>query len=125
MRKTEALTFVRLVALSPCHLHARPTSSFSRSTSTCGFTGLLKKYVAPTCGSDLIVSIDVSPLTMMIGIVVAQAVAKLVRQDQAVDVRQMDIHDRRGGLATRRMLHRFRPAMAGGRLETGLANDGG
>ena len=30
-------------------------------------TGLLKKYVAPTCGSELSVCMDVSPLSTMIG----------------------------------------------------------
>jgi len=43
-------------------------NSFSRCIRALELTGFGKKYVAPTCGSDLIVSIDVSPLTTTMGV---------------------------------------------------------
>jgi len=41
----------------------------SCSTSAAALIGLLKKYVAPICERALMVSIEVTPLTTMIGMV--------------------------------------------------------
>ena len=61
-------------------------------------TGLLKKYVAPTCGSELSVCIDVSPLSTMIGTSGPSVSRSFWRDDQAADVGQVDVDDRGGEL---------------------------